>query len=450
MHHLPPTAWFLLSALLALEATAANWPQFRGPRASGVDDTAALPIKWNVPTGENVRWRTPIPGLAHSSPIIWGDRIYVATAVQPGKAELKIGLYGAGASADEKVSHQWRLIALDRQTGKIVWDKLAHEGMPKLQRHTKASQCNSTPATDGTNIVAIFGSEGLFCFDRSGALRWRQDLGPMDAGKLYNPPALQWGFASSPILHDGLVVVQCDVVSGQFLAAFRVEDGREVWRMSRKEVGTWSTPALETGDGRRQIIVNGFRHIGGYDLDTGNERWRLSGGGDNPIPTPVFGHGLIYFTSAHGSHRPVRAIRPGAAGDITPPEIGETNAAIAWVHPRQGSYIQTPIVVGDLLFACHETGVVTCFDAHTGSIHYSERLKGGTQGFSASPVSDGRHVYFASEMGDIYVVPAERKFSLATINPMGEICMATPALADGTLFYRTREEVVAIGPPVAK
>jgi outer membrane protein assembly factor BamB len=410
-----------------------------------VDESQVLPVTWNVKSGENIRWQTPIPGLAHASPIVWGDRLYVATAVKPGKAELKVGIYGDGASADEKESHQWRLLALDRATGRIVWDQLAHEGVPKLQRHTKASQCNSTPTTDGTNIVAILGSEGLFCFDLSGRLRWHKDLGPMDAGKLYSPPPMQWGFGSSPILHDGLIVVQCDVVSEQFLAAFRVEDGREVWRIPRKEVGTWSSPAIETGEGRRQILVNGFRHIGGYDLDTGKEHWWLSGGGDNPIPTPIVAHGLGFFTSSHGNYRPMRAIRLGASGDITPPAIEQTNAAIAWVHPRQGNYIQTPIVVGELLYACLDTGVLTCFDARTGTIRYSERLAGGSQGFSASPVSDGRHLYFASELGDVYVVPTGPEFSISATNTMGEVCMASPAISDGMLLFRTREHLVAIG-----
>jgi outer membrane protein assembly factor BamB len=450
----PSTIPLLLAAALcslliatppAHAAATAQWPQWRGPAASGVDASRALPVRWNVDTGENIRWRTPVPGLAHSSPIVWGDRIYVTTAIKPGEVELKVGLYGAGASADDNAPHQWRLLALDRATGKILWDTLAHEGLPRHQRHTKASQCNSTPATDGTNIVALFGSEGLFCFDRNGRLRWRKDLGKMDAGKLYSPPALQWGFASSPVLHDGLIFVQCDVVSEQFIAAYRVSDGSEVWRTPRSEVGTWCTPAIETGGGRRQVIVNGYKHIGGYDLDTGRERWRLRDGGDNPIPTPVLGHGLIYLTSAHGKHRPVRAIRPDAMGDITPADITETNGSVVWVHPRQGSYLQTPIVVGGLLYGCHDTGVLTCFDARTGSIHYSERLAGGTQGFSASPVSDGRHLYFSSELGDVHVIPAGTAFSKAAVNSVGEICMATPAITDGALIFRTRGHVLAVG-----
>lgn len=448
MKTLSAVATLLIAANLGFTAPAANnqWPQFRGPRASGVDDSAPLPIKWNVATAENVLWRTPVPGLAHASPIIWNGRVYIATAVKPGKTDLKVGLYGDIASANEKEPYQWRLLSLDKAVGKILWNQLAHEGMPKQPRHTKASQCNSTPATDGTNIVAIFGSEGMFCFDASGKLRWRKDLGPMDAGWLYRQSTVHWGFASSPIIHNGLVIVQCDVLSEQYVAAFRVEDGHQVWRTRRNDVGTWSTPTIETGEGRRQLILNGYKHIAGYDLDTGNERWHLNGGGDIPVPTPIVAHGLIYLTSAHGKYRPMRAIRPEAKGDITPASIEQTNAAIGWAHARQGSYMQTPIVVGDLLYGCHDTGVLTCFDAHTGKIHYSERLAAGLQGFTASPVSDGRHLYFAGEMGDVYVVPAGPKFSVAATNKLDEICMTTPAISDGALFLRTREHVVAIGP----
>lgn len=441
-----PTGWFILMLLGLLGAGGAvrgEWSEWRGPNASGVDDQVPLVTTWSVAEGTNIRWTAPVPGMAHASPIVWRDRIYVATAVRPGQAELKVGLYGDGGSADDHIEHEWRLLAFEKASGKLVWNQLAHAGRPKLQRHTKASQCNSTPATDGTNIVAIFGSEGLFCFDLSGKLRWRKDLGPMAAGKLYSPPALQWGFASSPLLREGLVVVQCDVVSEQFVAAFRVSDGSEVWRTPRKEVGTWCTPIYDRAEG--QVILNGYRHIGGYDLATGKERWHLSDGGDNPIPTPILAHGLVFLTSAHGKHRPMRAVRPGAKGDITPADISETNAAIAWVHPRQGAYLQTPIVVGDLLYSCHDTGVLTCFDARTGKIHYSERLSGGSQGFSASPVSDGRHLYFAAELGDVYVVPAGPKFSVAATNSLGAICMATSAISDGTLFFRTQQQLVAIG-----
>jgi outer membrane protein assembly factor BamB len=213
----------LFSSLITV--AAANWPQYRGPRASGLDDSVPLPIAWNIATSENIRWQTPIPGLAHASPIGWGDRIYIATAVQAGKSELKVGLYGDIGSVKESESNQWRLLALDKSTGKIIWNTLGHEAVPKVPRHTKATHCNSTPATDGQHIVAIFGSEGLFCFDTSGKLRWQKDLGPMDSGYFAMPNAL-WGFGSSPIIHDGKVIVLCDVLKGSYLAVFDSPWGR--------------------------------------------------------------------------------------------------------------------------------------------------------------------------------------------------------------------------------
>ena len=227
----------------ALLAGAADWPQYRGPGGRGIDDSQALPTHWNVETGENIRWQTPLPGLAHASPIVWGDRVYVATAVKAGKADLKVGLYGDITPLEEKEVHQWRLLAMDKETGKIVWNTLGHEGVPRAVRHPKASPCNSTPATDGKRIVAFFGSEGLFCFDMAGKLVWQKDLGPMDSG-FYLVPSAQWGFGSSPVIADGKVIVLCDVLTNSFLAAFELADGKELWRTARKDVPTWGTPTV--------------------------------------------------------------------------------------------------------------------------------------------------------------------------------------------------------------
>lgn len=435
-----------LTLLLCLPATHADWPQFRGPGARGVDESRPLPVTWNLDTGQAVRWQTPIPGLAHSSPIVWGDRVYVTTVVQPGEAELKVGLYGDIGSVEEREEHRWRLLALDLASGKVLWDTTGHTAVPRVSRHPKSSHCNSTPATDGQRVVAIFGSEGLFCFDARGRLAWKKDLGAMDSG-YFAVPSAQWGFASSPVIHGSKVLVQCDVQTNSFLAAFDLADGRELWRTARRDVPTWGTPTVVATPGRTQVAVNGWHCVAGYELETGRELWRLTGGGDIPVPTPIFAHGLIYFTSAHGKLRPMRAIRPGASGDITPPEPGGTNDAVAWVHPRQGNYMQTPIVVGDALWGCTDGGVLTCFDAGTGAIRYSERLGAGNQGFTASPVSDGRHLYFASERGQVFVVPVAERFSIAATNTLGETCMASPAIAGGSLLFRTRGKLLAIGDP---
>ena len=435
------TAW--CAPLFLIPLPAADWAQFRGPAASGVDTRVVLPTAWDPTTGENIRWQTAIPGLAHSSPIVAGDRVYVATAASERPAELKVGLYGDIASVNERDPQQWRLLALDKATGRIIWNTLALEAIPKVKRHTKASHCNSTPATDGRHIVAIFGSEGLFCFDADGKLQWRRNLGPMDSGYFQSPTA-QWGFASSPIIHEGKVVVQCDVQKDSFLAVFDLADGRELWRTARTDVPTWSTPAIVASAGRTQIVVNGWHQTAGYDFANGKNLWTLDGGGDIPVPTPIFAHGLIYLTSAHGNFRPLRAIRPDATGNITPGDPGQTNASIVWAHGRKGNYMQTPIVVGDLLFACNDLGVVTCLDARTGEVKFSERLSTQGQGFTASPVSDGRHLYFASEPGTVFVVPVAPTYAVKATNPLPDTCMASPAVSDGTLFFRTRGHVIAI------
>lgn len=432
------------AVLWVTQSALADWPQFRGPHASGVETRKALPVEWNLETGRNVRWQAPLPGLGHASPVIWGRRIYVATAVGPGAEELKVGLYGNVESVAENRSQQWRLLALARSSGKVLWDVLGHEGIPRVKRHPKASHCNSTPATDGRRIVTIFGSEGLFCFDMSGKLHWKVDLGPMDAA-FFRAPSAQWGFASSPVIHNGKVIVLCDVLTNSFLAVFELSSGKELWRIPRSDVPTWGTPAVVETRGRKQIVVNGWKHSGGYDLAGGRELWRLTGGGDIPVPTPVFANEWIYLTSAHGNLRPMRAIRPGAVGDITAPDPAGTNAFIAWVHPRQGNYMQTPIALGKWVYGCSDAGVLTCFDALTGEIRYSERLVGGSQGYTASPVSDGRHLYFAGETGKVLVIPVGEQFSIAATNDLQEISMATPAIAAGTLFFRTRSKLLAIG-----
>lgn len=437
-----------LALALAAPALAVNWPQYRGPQASGLGDTAALPTKWNVAKGENVRWQTPIPGLAHASPVVWGDRVYVATAVAAqGKASLKVGLYGDIDSVPNSESHQWRLLAVDKRTGAIVWNTLAHEGVPKVARHTKGTHCNSTPATDGRRIVAIFGSEGLFCFDAAdGKLLWKKDLGAMDSGYFVSPSA-QWGFASSPVIHDGKVVVQCDVQKGSFVAVFDLADGRELWRTARSDVPTWGTPTVVTAAGRTQVAVNGWHHAGGYDFATGKELWKYDGGGDIPVPTPIAAGDLIYFTSAHGRLRPLRAIRADANGDLTPDDPTSLKPGVAWNHDRRGNYMQTPIVVDGHIYACADTGAVTCLDARTGAVKYTERLASTSEGYTSSPVSDGRHLYFTSELGNVFVVPAKPAFSVVATNSLGEdqTCLSTPAISEGVLFFRTREKLIAIG-----
>ena len=325
------SAVVLSALLLALSPVAsksrdANWAQFRGPNASGVSETPA-PVTWDIGSGEAVRWQTAIPGLGHACPIIWGDRIYLTTAVKPGKKpEVKIGLYGDIDSYSETEIHQWRLLSLNRATGAVVWDKLVLESVPRTQRHTKATHCNSTPATDGKRIAAILGSEGLFCFDINGQQLWHKDLGRMDSG-FYSMTNTSWGFGSSPVLYKDKVIVQCDVLSEQFIAAYDARDGRQVWKTARADVPTWSTPLIALAAGREQVIANGWKEIGGYDLTTGKRLWQLHGGGDIPVASPILAGDWFILTSGHGSSRPIRAIRLNATGDITPPSLDDDQSS---------------------------------------------------------------------------------------------------------------------------
>jgi outer membrane protein assembly factor BamB len=432
-----------------MPAAAGNWPAFRGVNANGVS-TADAPVIWNADAsaGEprNILWKTPLPGLSHSSPILWDERLYVMTAVSmAGEAPLKVGLYGAGDSAEDKGEQAWKIYALDRRTGEITWEQTAYQGAPRALRHTKATHANTTISTDGKRLIAFFGSEGLYAYSMDGKLLWKKDL-----GVLVNTPSgwdLQWGYASSPALYRNTIVVLCDVKSGAFLAALSAEDGRELWRTPRTGVSSqsWSTPAVIEHKKRAQVVANGWPYIASYDFATGKELWRLKSEGDIPVPTPIFAHGLIYVTNAHGGGAPLYAIKPDAEGDISLAGTSRTSAGVVWSEAKNGAYMQTPLVLGDLIYSCSDRGILKVYDARTGKRNYEQRLGAGTTGFSSSPVAAGGRLYFASEEGEVYVLKAGPVFELLATNKMGEITMATPAADNGVLYYRTRGHVVAIG-----
>lgn len=446
-----------LALMLTLAGTQAqegkrglDWPSFRGINASGIAEGYATPTQWDVEKNEKVRWKTPLPGLSHASPILWGNRLFVTTAIS-GKEnpELKVGLYGDIAPVKDDTEHQWKVYCLDKKTGKILWEQTAHKGMPKVKRHTKATQANATCATDGKRVVAFFGSEGLYCYDMNGKFQWKKDLGVLDAGYFMMPQA-QWGTASSPIIYKNKVIVQCDVQKDSFIAAFDVKSGKELWRTPRKEVPTWGTPTIYRKNGKPTIVVNGWKHIGGYDVETGNEVWKLTGGGDIPVPTPVIAHDMIFITNAHGRMAPIYAIKSDATGDISLAKDQTTNTHVAWSMHREGGYMQTPLVYGDYLYVCRDNGVLSCYEAKTGKRLYQERLGTGRTGFSASPVAADGKLYYTSEMGDIFVVKAGPMFQLLATNPMEEVCMATPAISEGALYFRTQGHVVAIADKTAR
>jgi outer membrane protein assembly factor BamB len=434
----------VLLPIWAGDSGESSWPQFRGSGARGTAEGLALPDTWSVADGTNIAWKTAIPGLGHSSPVVWGDAVFVTTSIS-GKEDpyLKVGLYGNIDPVEDDTSHKFLVYRIDRESGKIVWERTAYEGVPRIQRHQKSSHANSTPATDGQHVIALFGSEGLYAYDMDGKLLWKKDLGVLDSG-FFQVPTAQWGFGSSPIIHEGRVIVQADVQKGSFLAAFDVKTGKELWRTERDDVPTWSTPTVHVDGTRKQVLVNGFKHIGGYDLDTGKELWRMRGTGDIPIPTPYVVNDLVFLTSAHGPGSPIYAVRTSASGDVSLAEGKKSNENVAWSHPRGGSYMPTTLVYDDQLYVLRDNGVLGAYDIATGERRYEQRLGDGSGGFTASVVAGDGKIYFTAELGQVYVVKPGAKFELVATNEMDEICMATPAIADGTIFYRTRGHVVAI------
>ena len=426
----------LLSAVAGLGAQ--NWPAFRGANLSGVAPSAAPPVSFDIPANRNVAWRTAIPGLAHSSPIVANGRIYVTTAVaSSGTPSVKTGASGIDP-ADDMVTHTWRLLALDVKTGKVVWDRVVHTGVPRLKRHVKASHASATPATDGRSIVALLGSEGLFCFDMEGKLKWRQDLGVMDVG-LVDDPTFQWGPASSPVIHNDLVIVQNDRHQGSFLAAYDLATGKRAWQSNRDELPSWATPLVQRRGGRDELITNSGKFIRGHDPRTGQELWRLPDASTQvKVPSPVAAGELVIVTGGYpGNGRPIYAIKPNLSGTV------DEKTALAWKVDRASPYTPTPLVYDGVLYICSDNGIFAAYDVASGTRLYRERISEKAGAFSASPVAAGGRVYLTSEDGDIFVVRAGRTYELLSTNPLGEVAMATPAVSGDQLIVRTRGHVTA-------
>ena len=433
------------STLLILLLTfAGDWPQFRGPNASGVAEAFVeqAPV---FDLGKDLAWKVPIAGLAHSSPIVSGDRVIVATAVGPqDDPQLRLGLYGAGDAADDMGPHRWELICLDARNGTRQWETTVYEGTPRAKRHIKATHCNATPATNGQVIVALMGSEGLFCTDMNGVMKWRVDLGDMDMGA-YNAPTYEWGPASSPIIYENLAIVQVDTQAEDYVAAFDLSNGKEVWRTARDELPSWGTPTVYRGSRGVELVTNGANLLRGYDPKTGEQLWELGGSSPITAPTPIFVDDLIVVASGRRPNKPIFAIRPGARGDITLPD-GETSSRyIAWHKVKVGSYMPTPIIVADKLFVLENNGVFAAYDLYSGEQYYKVRVAHGGSGFSASPVAAGEIIYLPGEDGELFAVRAGTEYQELGRTELGETQMATPAIAGNVLYARGRHHLFALG-----
>ena len=433
------TVLVLLLAVAPLSAQ--QWPQFRGAGTAGVA-ASAVPTTWNLASNQRVLWKAAIAGLGHSSPIVWGDQVFVTTAVSAASnPQLDVRHGGISMAADDG-RQAWKVFALDRATGTTLWERTAFDGVPRVKRHVKASHASATPATDGTYVVALFGSEGLYCYDVSGRLLWTQDLGVMNTG-MVGDEGVQWGPASSPIIHGPLVIVQNDRQRESFLAAYELKSGEQVWKVDRDEFPSWATPLVTTSNGRSEVVVSASKFIRAYDPMTGREQWRLADAETQvKVPSPVAGPGMVIVTGGYprGS-RPIYAIKPQQQGVIDP----AGTSGFSWRVERGSPYVPTPLVYGEQLYVLADNGVLSAYDLATGVRLYQQRLDETPLGFSASPIGAGGHVYLASEDGDVFVVKAGKVFELVARNDMNESLMATPAVSGATLIIRGRSHVFAIG-----
>jgi len=436
---------FAIVVVVAVSAVSvgANWPSFRGEHARGVA-TGTPPVQWDLAKGTNVAWNVAVPGLGHSSPIVWGDRVFVTTAVATSGKEAPpvTGVMDAVgiAMANDTGEQEWRLYALDRATGRVVWQQTAKKAKPRSNHHRKSSHATATPATDGTFVVALMGSEGLYCYDMDGRLAWKKDLGLMDLGLVGNT-SVQWGPASSPVIAGDRVMVQNDEQENSYLAAFDLATGKQVWRDSHDELPSWATPLVVRQGDRDLVVTSSPKAIRAVDAATGKEVWHMEDDAPVRVPSPVASGDLVIVTGGYPpGGKSIFAIPLASTKNVSPQKL-------PWRIDRGSPYTPTPLVYDGILYVVTDNGVLSAYDASTGERVYQSRLGTGVSGFSSSPIAAGGHVYIADEDGDLFVVRAGRSFQVDAATAFGETIFATPAIDGNLLIVRTRGHLIALGNP---
>ena len=418
--------------------SAANWPQWRGADGSGVSTEKNLPSDWNV--SKNIKWKTPIEGRGHSSPIVWNNRIFLTTAVEgevvPGAKAIKHMdgdkefLHPDSVGADRK--HTFKVVCIDRVSGKVLWQSVAWEGTPYDNRHRKSSYAASTPATDGKLVYAFFGTEGLYAYDFNGKLAWKAMLG--------NLGTVGMGTGTSPILYENLVIVQCDEENGaaSFIVAVDKKTGKEVWKTPRKVQVSWSTPLLVHTAKRAELITSGTESIIAYDPATGKELWTHKGVESNAIPSPVANSDVAFLVAGFPA-KIAMALKLGGSGDLT------GSASEVWKYSKGTAYVPSPILYQDYLYIMTDRGILTCLDARTGEVKYEGGRIPIPATFTASPVAFDGKILLTSEDGDTFIIKAGPKHEVLGTNSVGEPVYASPAIADGRIFIRGEHNLYCIG-----
>jgi outer membrane protein assembly factor BamB len=426
-----------LAMAATLDAFGPTWPAWRGPDGQGISDETSLPTEWS-PT-KNVLWSTPIPGRGFSSPIVWNTTIFVTTAIEgdviPGAGPARHMLEGEPFVHPDAVPGDRRqtlkVMALDADTGKVLWDRVAYDGPTFDARHKAGSFANTTPVTDGTLVYAWFGSEGLYAYDFSGRLRWKKSLGKI--------PTLGLGTASSPVLHENLLILQCDEDEGarSFIVALDKRNGKEVWRAPRKVQASWSSPVIARGSTRTELVTSGSEFIISYDPRTGKELWRVLGTGGWTVPTPIVAHDIVIASAASPKKRAV-AVRLGGSGDVT------GTKQVVWERDRGTGYTPSSIAYGNYAYILTDAGLLTCVDIRTGEVQYEGARPPKPARFSSSPIAFDGKILISDEQGDTYVIAAGPKFEILAGNTLDEPINASPAAANGRLYIRTATKLYSL------
>ena len=428
---------FLIAATVIATAAGDNWPQFRGLKAGVVADDPALPETWSAT--DNVAWKTEIPGVGWSSPVVWGDHVFVTSAVTNEAAPVKARVYTAAEVAPTTAAHHWVVYDVDLKTGKVRWQREVGTAVPAQPKHMKNSYASETPVTDGERIYAYFASAGLFAFDMTGKPVWSKPLMPVKMRQ-------GWGSASSPVIHEGRVFVVSDNEERSFLVAYDGKTGRELWRVDRDEASSWATPFVWKNDRRTEIVTIGSRKVRAYNVD-GKSLWEMSGLSTLQIPTSFTALGLLYVNSGFRADpfKPVYAIRPGASGDISLKQGETANEYVAWMQPALGSYNPSSLVYGNYYYTLYDASFFACNDATTGKeVYPRQRISSDSTGFTASPWAYNGKIFLMSEDGDTFVVQAGEQYRLLGRNSLDEMTLATPAIADHSLIIRTASKLYRI------
>lgn len=439
-------AWF---ALLVFANTSASifaqspWPQFRGLGARGIASDETIPNRWT--SEDNVLWKTDIPGRGWSSPIVCNDRIYLTTVVNSEEdTEAKKGLYFGGDRTKPPASnHRWVALCLDLHSGKALWERVVHEGVPETPIHIKSSYASETPVTDGHRVYFCFGGVGIFCFDLDGNEVWRHALPPL-------PTRYGWGAAASPTLADGRLYYCNDNEQQSQLICLDASSGKVIWEVPRDEKSNWSTPFVWRNSQRTELVTAGTGQIRSYDLN-GNLLWSLSGMSSITIATPYAVEDLLYISSGYvmDSKRPIYAIRPGASGDISLAEDQTASEFIVWSQPKSAPYNPSTLVHENRLYVLYDRGMLACYNASTGEEIYKQQRIPEGRAFTSSPWVMGDHIYCLNEDGTTFVFQPGDTLELLHTNPLSEddMGMATPAIANGKLLIRTAARIYCIGKP---